>query len=84
MVEFWVAKFPDNFSPDKKKRLQICHRNFTTFFTQKFTRLTRSKETCHLVLALGTNSRNVEITQLCRGYRGCRSYNVASRATLRH
>ena len=51
--EFLVAKFPVNFSPGKKK-LNICHLNFTTFFTQKFT---RSKDICHLVLTLGGISR---------------------------
>ena len=39
----------------RKNSLNICHQNFTTFFTLKFTLTT---EICHLVLALGAISRN--------------------------
>ena len=47
--KFFLSIFP------RKNSLEICHRNFTTFFTLKF-RMT--KEICHLVLTLGAISRN--------------------------
>ena len=44
--------FPVNFLEGNS--LKICHQNFTTFFTRKFT---ITKEICHLVLTLGAISR---------------------------
>ena len=54
VVDFLVAKYLVNFSLEN--RLRNCHRNFTTFFTQKFT---RSKEICHLAITLGAISRKI-------------------------
>ena len=51
VVEVSVAKRPVNLVP--RNSLKICHQNFTTIFTLKFT---GSKEVCHLVLTLGAIS----------------------------
>ena len=54
VVDFVGGKiYLSTFFP-RKKSLKICHQNFTTFFTLKFT---ITKELCHLVLPLGAISR---------------------------
>ena len=50
---FFGGKVSCPFSPSKYS-LNICHQNFTTFFTMQ---LTISEEICHLVLTLEVISR---------------------------
>ena len=58
---FLGGKLSCQFSPRENRLggLKICHRSFTTLFTQKFT---RSKDISHLVPSLGAISRNISLT----------------------